>query len=235
MTGVQTCALPILWQCCGAEEFDAEKLGREYFGHAPVAVESAGLLLRLHGAPMYFYKKGKGRYKAAPAEALKAALASVEKKRLLAEQKQRYIDELVAGRLPEAFKPLVSQLLYAPDKNSLEWKALEAAGEQLKMTPPRVFERCGALASAHEFHLNHFLFQHFPQGTAFAAMPPVSFPANLPLAPTPAFSIDDETTTEIDDAFSVCVLDNGNTRFGIHIAAPALGIAPESQIGRAHV
>ena len=237
MDAAQKCAdeidIDFMWQCCGAEEFDAEKLGREYFGHAPVAVESAGLLLRLHGAPMYFYKKGKGRYKAAPAEALKAALASVEKKRLLAEQKQRYIDDLVAGRLPEAFKSLVSQLLYAPDKNSLEWKALEAAGEQLKMTPPRVFERCGALASAHEFHLNHFLFQHFPQGTAFAAMPPVSFPANLPLAPTPAFSIDDETTTEIDDAFSVCVLDNGNTRFGIHIAAPALGIAPESPLDAA--
>ena len=33
--------------------------------------------MRLHDAPMYFYKKGRGRYKPAPAEALKAALASV--------------------------------------------------------------------------------------------------------------------------------------------------------------
>jgi exoribonuclease-2 len=135
--------------------------------------------------------------------------------------------------LPDSFKALVSQLLYAPDKNSLEWKALEAAGEQLKMTPPRVFERCGALASAHEFHLNHFLFQHFPQGTVFAETPAIATPADLPLAETPAFSIDDETTTEIDDAFSVRVLDNGNTRFGIHIAAPALGIAPDSPLDAA--
>ena len=219
-----------LWQCCGADEFDFEKIGREYFGHAPNALEAAGLLLRLHGAPMYFYKKGKGRYKAAPEASLKAALASVEKKRLLAEQKQAYIDDLAAGRLPASFKPLLSQLLYAPDKNSLEWKALEAACEQLKLVPARVFERCGAIASPHEYHLHHFLFEHFPDGMDFGAVSAVVMPSALPLAETPAFSIDDETTTEIDDAFSVRVLANGNTRFGIHIAAPALGIAPDSPL-----
>ena len=153
-----------LWQCCGADEFSFDVLGQEYFGHAPSALESAGLLFKLHGAPMYFYKKGKGRYKAAPADALKAALASVEKKRLQAEQKQRWADELVAGRLPPEFAPLVAKLLYAPDKNTLEWKALDAACEQLKLSPARVLANCGALASPHEYHLNRFLFEYFPRG-----------------------------------------------------------------------
>jgi exoribonuclease-2 len=40
-----------------------------------------------------------------------------------------------------------------------------------------------------------------------------------------AFSIDDVTTTEIDDAFSVVDLGDGKLRVGIHIAAPALGMA----------
>jgi exoribonuclease-2 len=222
-----------MWQCCGSDEFDAQALGREYFGHAPNALEAAGLLLRLHGAPMYFYKKGRGRYKAAPADALKAALASVEKKRLLAEQKQAYIDALAAGRLPAAFAPLQATLLYAPDKNSLEWKALEAAAEQLKLNPARVFERCGALASPHEYHLNRFLFEHFPGGTAFGAVPEAPPVADLPLADATAFSIDDETTTEIDDAFSVQPLPGGNTRFGIHIAAPALGVVAGSPLDAA--
>src|SRR6185436_10848001 len=100
-----------LWQCCGADEFSFEVLGREYFGHPPAPLESAGLLFKLHGAPMYFYKKGKGRYKAAPAEALKAALASVEKKRLQAEQKARWAADLQAGRLPAEFADLVPKLL----------------------------------------------------------------------------------------------------------------------------
>ena len=62
-----------LWQCCGEAEFSYEALAQEYYGRAPEPVEAAGVLLRLHGAPMYFYKKGRGRYRAAPEEALKAA------------------------------------------------------------------------------------------------------------------------------------------------------------------
>ena len=219
-----------LWQCCGADEFSFDVLGREYFGRAPSALEAAGLLLKLHGAPMYFYKKGRGRYKAAPAEALKAALASVEKKRLQAEQKQRWADDLGAGRLPAEFRPLVSKLLYAPDKNSIEWKALEAVCDQLKLAPARVLANCGAINSPHEYHLNRFLFEYFPRGAAFGEIAPVAVPAGLPRAEVRAFSIDDETTTEIDDAFSVTKLANGHTQIGIHIAAPALGIAPGSPV-----
>ena len=42
--------------------------------------------------------------------------------------------------------------------------------------------------------------------------------------------IDDVTTTEIDDAFSLTKLDDGRIRVGIHIAAPALGIARDNAI-----
>lgn len=217
-----------LWQCCGSDEFSFDTLGKEYFGHAPNAVESAGLLYKLHGAPMYFYKKGKGRYKAAPEEALKAALASVEKKRLQAEQKQRWVDDLAAGRLPAEFQPLVTRLLYAPDKNSLEFKALETASEQLKLTQARVLANAGAIASPHDYHLNRFLFEYFPRGIEFPALPSIEPPSGFAGADVRAFSIDDETTTEIDDAFSVTPLANGHTEIGIHIAVPAAAISRES-------
>ena len=55
-----------LWQCCGTEEFGFADLAREYCGRAPSAVEAAGILVKLHSAPMYFYRKGRGRYRAAP-------------------------------------------------------------------------------------------------------------------------------------------------------------------------
>jgi exoribonuclease-2 len=45
-----------------------------------------------------------------------------------------------------------------------------------------------------------------------------------------AFSIDDATTTEIDDAFSLQTLPGLGWRVGIHIAAPSLGIAPGSPL-----
>jgi exoribonuclease-2 len=222
-----------LWQCCGEEEFAYDTLAREYFGREPTPVESAGVLLRLHGSPMYFYKKGRGRYRAAPEDALKAALASIERKKRQALLKQSYIEQLCASKLPPEFVPLLDRLLYAPDKASLEWKALEEAASTLKLTPVRLLERCGALPSAHDYHLRRFLFEHFPQGTAFGDLPSVEEPADLPLADAAAFSIDDVTTTEIDDAFSVQPLPGGGWRIGIHIAAPALGIPPGSPVDAA--
>lgn len=222
--------IDFLWQCCGADEFAYDVLAREYYGHAPGAFESAGVLMRLHGAPMYFYKKGRGRYKAAPEEALKAALASVERKKLQAQAKAVYVEELTAGRLPEAFRPLLDALLYKPDKNGIEWKALEEASVVAKLAPVRLLERCGALPDIHVYHLNRFLQEHFPRGAGFAESPAVVVPAGLPLAEAQAYSIDDTATTEIDDAFSLQTLPGGARRLGIHIAAPALGITLDSPL-----
>jgi exoribonuclease-2 len=221
-----------LWQCCGADEFSYEALAREYFGHAPIPVEAAGVLLRLHDAPMYFYKKGHGRYKAAPEEALKAALASVERKKQQALKKEGYIRQLEAGELPVDFRAVLMPLLYKPDKASLEWKALEEASDAHRTSPVRLIQRCGGFASERDFHLNRFLFEYFPRGTAFGAVPEAAVPQDLPDAATPAFSIDDATTTEIDDAFSVAPREGGGWHIGVHIAAPALGVTPGSALDR---
>jgi exoribonuclease-2 len=56
---------------------------------------------------------------------------------------------------------------------------------------------------------------------------PVVEPQGLPQAAVAAFSIDDEDTTEIDDAFSVTPAEGGLVRIGVHIAAPALWFGRE--------
>ncbi|SER68803.1 exoribonuclease-2 [Nitrosomonas sp. Nm51] len=225
-----------LWECCAQDtEFESESLATDYFGRKPDPVEAAATLILLHNAPMYFYKKGKGRYKAAPPDALKAAIASQEKKRLLAELKARYTEQLCDGTLPEAFKAIIPQLLYKPDKNSIEWKALEAASIQTKLSVPGLLEKCGAIPSSHDYHYHRFLREHFPTGTDFSeadqrqALCEVN---NLPVADVSAFSIDDASTTEIDDAFSITPLKLGSFRIGIHIAAPALGIQPGTSLDK---
>lgn len=213
-----------LWECCSQEEFDYAMLAREYFGHAPGALESAAVLIRLHGAPMYFYKKGRGRYKAAPEASLKAALAGLERKKREAALRLEYVAALTAGQMPPAMLPLAKTLLYKPDKNSLEYKALDEAATALHMGHAHLLQRCGAIASPHDYHFERFLFEHFPRG---AGHPAESVPLpvhDLPLADVAAYSIDDAATTEIDDAFSVSPRAAGGVRIGIHIAAPALGI-----------
>jgi len=216
-----------LWECSPPDEFSFDALASEYFGHAPNPIEAAGTLLRLHSSPMHFYKKGKGRYKAAPPDALKSALASAEKKRMHAALQARYTEELAGFTLPPEFAGKLPQLLYKPDRNLPEVKALEAACAATHLSAAHLLQRCGALPSTQDYHLQRFLFEHFPHGTGFPDVTVEAHP-ELPLAEDTAFSIDDATTTEIDDAFSVRQLANGNWRIGVHIAAPTLGVAPGS-------
>jgi exoribonuclease-2 len=219
-----------LWQCCGTEEFEFADLAREYCGRAPSAVEAAGILVKLHSAPMYFYRKGRGRYRAAPPETLRAALVGIEKKKQQQEQVSAWAKELERGAFPEAFKPLREQLLYKPDRNRAETKALEEACAKTGLPPAKLIERCGALPSSHDYHLNRFLYEYFPKGTDFPLKVEVAEPRGLPVAEAVAFSLDDTATTEIDDAFSLTALADGRFRVGIHIAAPALGFAPGSPL-----
>jgi exoribonuclease II len=213
-----------LWEVAPQEEFEFGALARDYFGHEPSPPESAGLLIRLHGSPMHFYKKGKGRYRAVHPDALKAALASVERKRQQAAAQAEYVAALTRFELPEAFRGKLDELLYEPDKGSIEFKALEAASGATGLAAPHLLERCGAIPSTHDYHLKRFLREHFPQGTGFGAVEFGDTFDDLPLADVRAFSIDDTTTTEIDDALSVTPRPDGGWSIGIHIAAPALGI-----------
>ncbi len=221
-----------LWEVAGQEEFGFAELGAEYFGHAPLAAEAAGLVLALHGAPIYFYKKGRGRYKAAPEQSLRAAQAGIEKKKQQAVIQAGYVEDLKAGRLPPALAPLMQQLLFKPDKNTIEYKALEAACDEMHSTPQRLMLAAGGLSSPKELHMARFLFENFPRGAGFPSVPVPATPGGLPLADVAAFSIDDVTTTEIDDAFSVTMQDDGMVRVGIHIAAPGLGIRPDDAVDK---
>ncbi|MFA5912502.1 MAG: RNB domain-containing ribonuclease [Burkholderiales bacterium] len=221
-----------LWQCCGEAEFGFADLAREYCGHAPSALEAASILIKLQSAPMYFYRKGKGRFRAAPADTLKAALAGVEKRRLQEEQIRSWAQELQRGTLPEPLHAILPQLLYRPDRNRIETKALELACEASGLSAARLVERAGALPSSHDYHLGGFLFENFDGDAGFSEDISVGDPPELPLAAVAAFSLDDASTTEIDDAFSLTRLANGRYRVGIHIAAPALGFAPASAMDK---
>ena len=214
-----------LWEVSDDGEFGFDELAREYHGAAPSPAQAAAVALMLHASPMHFYKKGKGRYRKAPPEALKAALASVERKQREAEQMATWVTELRARKLPDALRARLPMLLYKPDKNTLEWKALAAACEAEKSNPVDLLAACGGIPSTHDYHFNAFLAEAFPRGIAFPDWGAVPVPPELPLAPVRAFSIDDATTTEIDDAFSARELPNGNVEIGIHIACPALAIA----------
>ena len=224
-----------LWEVCSGEEFGFEQLAAEYHGAKPDPVQATAVLLRLHSAPMYFHRKGRGCFRKAPPEILQAALAGLEKKRQQAAAIERMVEELKDGCLPVEFTPVLPQLIYKPDRNRSETKALEAACADTGKSAARLLSDCGALPSTHDYHLGRFLFEFFPEskgGTGFAHFAAPAEPDALPLAAVAAFSVDDAHTTEIDDAFSVTAKPDGGWHIGIHIAAPGLGFTPDSDLGR---
>ncbi len=238
--GAEAMETDFLWQCAPQQEFGFEQLALEYYGRTPSAVESTAILLRLQSAPVYFQRKGRGRFRPAAPETLRLALAAVERRRVQEEQRSRMVQELVAGALPAAIGALGADLLIRPDRGGIEYKALEQAAHELQTTPLRLLLARGAIASAYDWHVQSFLARAFARGAGFAAdlpPPPVALAAGLPAAPAPVFSIDDSATTEIDDAFSVR-RDGERLVIGIHIAAPALAIdagAPLDAVARARM
>lgn len=224
--------LQFLWECAPQEEFDSAALAADYFGHTPTAVERAALLMRLHSAPAYFHRRGKGTYRPAPPDILEAALAALEKKRKQAEQQEQWVDEMAAGHLPEDIAQVAETLLIRPDKNSMQWKALDAACARLQKSPDRLLLELGAWPHALALHKRRFLATNFPRGTGFPETPLPPLARELPLADAEIYSVDDITTTEIDDALSVTALPDGRIRVGIHVAIPGLLVTRDSDLDK---
>ncbi len=222
--------LDLAWEFAPEGEFSFGDLARDYFSAKASAAEQLACWQALSAAPHYFRRAGKGGlFKKAPQEQVQAALAGIEKKRLQAEQIQHWAAELGAGRCPEALQEQIYKLLFKPDKNGPEYKALVQAALQTKRAPLDLLAQAGAIANPYAFHWQRFLFEQFPKGTGFPALEAPSIDA-LPMASVQAFSIDDSSTTEIDDALSVQGLGTGTVTFGVHIAAPGLAIEPGSAL-----
>lgn len=215
----------LLWEVCGEEEFTAEAIAEEYYGHTPTKTELAATLIALYAAPMYFYKKAKGVFKAAPEETLKQALAAIERKKQQDAQIDAWAEALKRGEMPSEIVADLKTILHAPDKQSLTYKAFTKAADALKTSAYELAKKTGGITSIPQYLQDGFEIKYFPKGTGFPDLPLPEMP-DLPKADVTAFSIDDESTTEVDDALSLTDLGNGTKRVGIHIAAPSLAVKP---------
>ena len=234
--------LELAWEFASDDEFGFADLARDYFSADPskpaTLEQQAAALFRLFDAPHYFRRAGKGRFKKAPLEILQLALAAIEKKKQAALQITAWATELGAGNCPEPIREQLYKILFKPDKNTSEYKAVVEAAKATQTAPLDLLQRSGAISSPYQFHYKRFLFENFPKGTGFPAIEAPKHSEQLPLANVQAFSIDDSATTEIDDALSVCGIGTGTVTLGIHIAAPGLAIEPGSAVdllGRARL
>ena len=230
----QDIELELAWEFASEDEFGFADLARDYFSADPSKPASmdqqAAALFRLFEAPHYFRRAGKGRFKKAPADILQLALAAIEKKKQVALQITAWAEALAQGDCPAPIREQLYKILFKPDKNSAEYKAVVEAARASHTAPLDLLQKSGAIASAYQFHYKRFLFENFPKGTGFPALQAPVHTEDLPLVDVRAFSIDDSSTTEIDDALSVKGLGTGTVTVGVHIAAPGLAVLPGSPI-----
>ena len=227
--------LDMAWEFAPEGDFGFVDLAREYFatdGKDASLAQQTAMLFRLFESPHYFRRAGKGRFRKADAQTIALALAAIEKKKLVVQQIAQWVSELSEGRCPQAIREQLYKILFKPDKNSPEYKAVVEASRATHLAPLDLLQKSGAIDSAYQFHWKRFLFENFPKGTGFGAVEAPPIVDDLPLAPVKAFSIDDSATTEIDDALSLQGLGSGTVTLGIHIAAPGLAIKPGDAIDK---
>ncbi len=227
-----TMELDLAWEFAPEDEFGFADLARDYFSDNATLIQQAGALFALYEAPHYFRRAGKGRFKKAPAEILQQALAAIEKKKAVMQQIADWAEQLGRGECPQPIREQLYKILFRPDKNAPEYKAVVEASRATHTAPLELLQKAGAIDSSYQFHWKRFLFDNFPKGTGFPAVTAPQPPDDLPLAPVQAYSIDDSQTTEIDDALSVQGLGTGTVTLGIHIAAPGLAIQPGSDLDK---
>jgi exoribonuclease-2 len=224
--------LDLAWEFAPEGEFGFVEFARDYFDAKAGPEAQVAALFRLFEAPHYFRRAGKGLFKKAPEETVKAALLGIERKKQQAAQIESWAQELAAGQCPAPVREQLYKILFKPDKNAPEYKAVVEAARRSQRPPLELLKSAGAISSPYQFHWQRFLFETFPKGHGFPPLEAPSVRDELPLASVRAFSIDDSQTTEIDDALSVQGLGSGTVTFGIHIAAPGLAITPESALDK---
>jgi exoribonuclease-2 len=234
----QSIELELAWEFSPEDDFGFAELAREYFSANATLEQQTAMLLRLFEAPHYFRRAGKGRFRKASADILALALAAIEKKKLVAEQTAQWVAELSQGVCPQPIRDQLYKILFKPDKNAPEYRAVVEASRATHLGPLELLVKAGAIDSPYQFHWKRFLLENFPKGVGFARLDAPLIKDELPLSSARAFSIDDSATTEIDDALSVQGLGSGTVRLGIHIAAPGLAFQPGSaidQLGRSRL
>jgi exoribonuclease II len=235
--------LSLAWEFAPEDEFGFADLAAEYFSANASVVQQAACLWALHEAPHYFRRAGKGRYRKASADVLAQALVAIERKKEQMALIAQWVVDLAQGQCPAPIREQLYRILFKPDKNAPEYKAVVDAARQTQKGVLALLQDAGAIDSPYQFHWRRFLLEQFPKGTGFGAALDAGLDAAaeqrisaqiaaLPLADCQAFSIDDSSTTEIDDALSVRGLGTGVVTLGIHIAAPGLGLQPGDVVDR---
>lgn len=213
--------LELLWELSEEQQYwNWTELTDLYFSNQ-TAFSMCGLFLAICEPAIYFSYTSEKQLKRHNREEINERTLQIQKQLEYQIKFNTIYDDLIQLKPPVwDINPLL--LLSKPDKNSLEYKAVNKALKELKLTMVELLFKLGYIKSIEEMMENNFIRHYFPDGTELADFTISDHAEYLPLNnERQVFSIDELMTTEVDDAFSISQTTTG-WLVGVHISAPAL-------------
>jgi exoribonuclease-2 len=140
--------LELAWEFAPDERIRLCRPGARLFQRQRTLAQQAGALFRLFEAPHYFRRAGKGRFKKAPAEIVQGRLlAASRRKRSSPRRSPPGPGELAAGQCPAPMREQLYKILFKPDKNGPEYKAVVEAVARHPAAPLDLLQQAGAIDS----------------------------------------------------------------------------------------
>lgn len=216
------------------EKIYINELSNIYFGEKTNQITTTALLFALikDGVTFHNYLDGNfSKYSQIEREKRQAILSRQEEEKKAYQNLVEILKNSYINSSPiESLDIDMVKLLTKPDKHSVVYKALQNVSRELEVSPLELCHHIGLIKDLPEFFINSFVLENFPKGLknqessdningqTRMVLSSKSLVKNQDIK---VFSIDGVTTTEIDDAFSVQIVENGYI-IGIHIAAPAM-------------
>ncbi|MCX8514319.1 MAG: RNB domain-containing ribonuclease [Burkholderiales bacterium] len=200
-----------------------DELADLYFGTNPDLCQKTALLTKLAENNILFYNFMDGNFRKC-SSLEQEQRKQINNKQLEAQERYNYFYQLLttayqnSTAIAATEEINVIKLLHKPDKHSPLYKALHNFAKQMQKNPLEICVQVGLINNIAQFFVDCFLNEH----NFIATLAPKPAEENITKRlDLDVFSIDDSSTTEIDDAFSISSIADGYI-IGIHIAAPAL-------------
>ncbi|OUT97773.1 MAG: hypothetical protein CBC01_05400 [Betaproteobacteria bacterium TMED41] len=223
-----------VWKVAPKGDFTVCDLNNIFFSKGRNSVSKAALLMCIVKNPIYFKKKSNGFFCSTPLSIIRKAISSQKLREKKIEEEKLLVNQILQGELPNKIKEYGKKLLLDPEKHSIEYRALKKASKNLGLSSAEILYNFGIIKSAFEYHKLMFLSRleklHLKDKKLSSKknLDDLFENHHLSTAKIEAYSIDDIFTTEIDDAFSLQVLNENiiKWRVGVHIALPVKFLTP---------
>ena len=215
-----------LWQTANGRALTLTELSTASGGQGNI-IHRLAVLRQVLAHPIYF-RRHNGLISAVAADIVEKALARTAKQQEEQQTEAALLQQLQNGALPPAIQQQWQTILYTPDKNTPPYRALNKfLGTSRPAAIARFFMQHGLLGDTLDYLEQQFISSWQPPAAAPSGD---ALPTSPALSPVTAetISIDDTGTREIDDAFSVTENPDATLTVGIHIAAAALLLTPNT-------